>query len=561
MDQAAMESRSLIDDLPPELLMEILSHLSWRQQLDVRRVSRQWLEVVDACLAHHQELHIDIEDHDTGLNTERLLNLLKSTPVLRRLYVSDRYCDDSEKLDISPASVDQLCDSCPRLELLSLDCRMDEAAVETLLRRLPGLRSLHLHLQWPNIEGDCLSLLPVELQSLSLHFGLIVVLKYGSLHHLRRCRQLRQLDLSKNLIASEELAVVPSACPQLERLSVDNCWRMTGGWLSELRCCPQLRELDLAFTWVLGEELSAVVASCPQLERLSVAGCHRLTWDWLRELRHCPRLRDLDLSKTSVSDRELEALVVACPQLERLVTMNCYRILGDSLPKLRDCPWLKELVISGIGTPGMKLDLSSVLTACDRLERLGVAYTNTNPMLTFPAISLPGLTHLDLSGTRTDDNTFRRLPDLLPGLRDLRVNNCKKLTNSGLASVLPRLISLQVLDLRKTEAASIETAPSLNGLPLKALAFDFPWALSVSAVLQSCPSLTLLDLTEIKFDNAKRMADDLVKYPLPTHREVTLIVDGGTAVKMLTAKLPKNIRVIRNRCNLWEKRVGWNYGH
>ena len=557
MDQAAMETRSLIDNLPPELLMEILSHLSWRQQLDVRRVSRQWLEVVDACLAHRQELHIDIEDHDTGLNTERLLNLLKSMPVLRRLYVSDRYCDDSEKLDISPASVDQLCDSCPRLELVSLDCTMDEAAVETLLRRLPGLRSLHL--KRFKIEGDCLSLLPAELQSMSLHFFGLGTRKYGCLEHLSSCRQLRTLDLSGNLIASEELAVVPSACPQLERLSVANCWAMTGGWLSELRCCPQLRDLDLTCTWVLGEELSAVVASCPQLERLSVAGCSRLTWDWLRELRHCPRLRDLNLSTTRVSNRELEALVVACPQLERLVMVNCIRVLGDCLPKLRDCPWLKELVISGIGMPGMKFDLSGVLTACDRLERLGVAYTNTNPMLTFPAISLPGLTHLDLTGSRTDDNTFRRLPDLLPGLRDLRVNNCKKLTNSGLASVLPRLISLQVLDLRKTEAASIKTAPSLNGLPLKALAFDFPGAQSVSAVLQSCPSLTLLHLTEIKFDNAERMADDLVKYPLPTHREVTLIVDGGTEVKMLTAKLPKNIRVIRNRCNLWEERVGWNY--
>ena len=557
-----METRPPIEELPPALLMEILSQLSWREQLGVRRVSHQWLEAVDACLAHRQELNICSDYLDTVLNTERLLKLLQNMPALKRFYVSDHYCDDSKKLEFSPTSVDQLCDSCPQLELVSLDCRLDEGAVETLLRRLPGLRSLHLDLKRSEIEGECLSLLPVELRSISLK-GSVGQYATLNIHHLRRCRQLHQLDLSGNIV-SGELAVVVASCPQLERLSVTNCRWLIGDWIPALKHCPQLCQLDLSRTMLHAEDLAAALAACPQLERLSVAHCISLTGTWLPELRHCPRLRDLDLSQVfSIMSEDLAVAVTACPQLERLLVTWCRDLTGDWLPELRHCPWLQELDISGLHSE--ELDLSTVLTACSRLERLRFI-DMLDPLAAIPEISLPGVTHLDLSRTFTDDDTLLRLPDLMPNLRDLRLVSCKIISNSGLAGVLPRLTSLEVLHLIDTpsggygaDAEKPNTAvSSLKGLPLRMLAYDYPGDMAVSDVLQHCPSLRvmLLELTLMNPGSARQIVAGLAKNPLPTDRSVILIAGTG-AVEILASELPKNIRVLRNRPGHWERYVGW----
>ena len=263
-----MAARSSIDQLPPELLMDILSQLSWKQQLGVRRVSHQWLEVVDACLAHRQELDINSNDRSAGLNTERLLSLLQSMPALRRLCIEDEFVKYKirRSLVVGLISVDQMCDNCPQLQEVSLYCQLDDADVETLLRRLPGLRSLHLNMTV--MRGKSLSLLPAALQSLSLYASQRI--KSVSLRHLTRCPQLRDLDLSHTKVRSEDLAAASASWPQLERLVVDGCHMLTGDWLSALRPCSRLRDLDLSDTTVRSEELAAAVVTCPQLERLAV---------------------------------------------------------------------------------------------------------------------------------------------------------------------------------------------------------------------------------------------------------------------------------------------------
>ena len=418
-----MAARSPADELLIELKVQILSHLSWRQQLGVRCVSRQWKAAVDVCLAHRQELHISVDDLlETDLNTERLQILLQSMPALRRLRV----------------------DGC------FPECGLEEAGVETLLRLLPGLRSLDL--PHNKAEGSCLSQLPAGLQSLSLYYASQINL--DNFRHLTRCSQLQHLDLSGTRVRSEEMAAVVVACPQLERLAVAGCFRLTGGWLSELRRCPQLQDLD-------------------------------------------------------ISD------------------------LVDENP-----------------------DLSGVLTCCRRLERLRVARIH-NPLLALPSTSLPGLTHLDLSETDTEDDTFRRLPDLLPGLRDLRLEKCKQLTCSGLASSLPRFTGLQVLDMRRTGQSSTEAMLSLlSGLPLTALAYDYCYGNRVSNVLRVCPTLTLLNPTGMDAGFAGWIAADLANDPRLAAREVTLIVDQH-AVNMMASNLPQSYRLVEDKPGRWKTRVGW----
>ena len=484
-----------INALPPELLMEILSQLSWRQQLGVRRVSHQWLAAVDACLVRRQELKLSRRDQQVGLTTERLLNLLQSMPALKRLYVNDQWLENTDLVVGGLMSVDQLCDNCPQLQAIHLSCELDDAGVGTLLRRLPGLRSLKLYRIIA--EGDCLSLLPAELQSVSLSAAMRI--KSASLRHLTRCQQLRELDLYYMKEAlSEDLAVVVSACPQLERLSVKGCDKLTGDWLPKLRRCPQLRDLDLSHTLVRNENLVAAMAACPQLERLTAAMCSQLTGDWLTGLKHCPRLRDLDLSHTTVrSSKKLAAAVAACPQLERLVVKRCYDWLTwDWLPQLSSCPQLRDLDLSN--TNVQSEDLAAMMAACPQLERLVVAYCEELKGDWLPELRhCPRLRDLDLRLTYVKSGNLAAMAAACPQLERLSVARCPEMTGDWMPE-LRRCPQLRDLNLSNTNVRSKDLAAAVVACPqLERLAVVYCPGLKDDWLpeLRHCPRLRDLDLS------------------------------------------------------------------
>ena len=259
-----MAARPSLDDLPPELLEEILSRLSWRQQLAVRRVSRRWQQASEACLARRRELHISEADvRHSSINTDMLLKALQAMPALRRLCLASchRYWQqrrEDAKMEvyrflcsgtISAAqnlnrrkscfmdialylpSVERLCDSCPQLQEVSLHCLVGESGVEKLLRRLPQLCSLHLTAV-PEDESR-LSLLPGRLQALSLSRRTGPDL--SGLRETVRYPQLRELHLLEGSVKREQFVAMLVACPGLERLSVAYCHGQTLEWLPQ---CP-----------------------------------------------------------------------------------------------------------------------------------------------------------------------------------------------------------------------------------------------------------------------------------------------------------------------------------
>ena len=501
LGQTAMAARSSIDQLPPELLMEILSQLSWRQQLGVRRVSHQWLDAVDACLSHRQELNIS---GHLRLNTEKLLNLLQSMPALRRISIGELYFRTRSYIG-GIISADQLCDSCPQLQEISLEFTLDDAGVETLLRRLPSLRSLHL--EDIIAVGECLlSLPPAELQSLSLsHLSCPV-----SLYHMTRCRQLRNLDLSNAMVQSEDLAATVAAWSQLERLSVARCWELKGSWLPKLSSCPKLRDLDLSGTKVRSKDLAAMVAVCPQLERLSVAGCWELKGSWLPKLSSCPKLRDLDLSGTKVRSEELAAMVAVCPQLERLTVADCYDPTGAWLPELRHCPRLRDLDLSN--TKVRSEELAAMVAVCPQLERLTVADCHDPTGAWLPELRhCPRLRDLDLSDTKVRSEELAAMVAVCPQLEQLLVARCWELKGSW----LPKLSScpkLRDLDLSGTKVRSEELAAVAAACPqLQRLSVAGCGDLTGAWLpeLRHCPRLRDLDLsyyTEVRSEELAAMA-------------------------------------------------------
>ena len=331
-------------ELPPELLVEILSRLSCRQLLIARRVSGCWRAAAETALTRCQELDITRADFLRGLDAEMLESLLQKMPSLKRLSVDgrspgggllhvdlvSRHCRRLEELRLVSFLVDasfvgQLCESCPRLRVVSLRCSLDEVSVETLLRRLPGVRSLHL--AGTRAVGDCLSLLPAELRTLTLPDAIHIQPVHFS--NLTRCTQLRELDLSRTKVRSDDLAGVLAACPLLERLAVLFCLELdlTPAWVQRLSDRPQLQELRISH--LTGgvryqSALSDVLATCTRVQRLALTGLrhpHRyLTAENLPSLTH------LDLSDSSVRNATLRQLPDRLPALRHLRLFNCRQL-------------------------------------------------------------------------------------------------------------------------------------------------------------------------------------------------------------------------------------------
>ena len=78
-----MGDRCLVDELPAELLLAVLSLLDWRQQMGVRRVSHRWRAAADACLARRRQLCTSEEDFDGDISAEKLEQVLQRMPALR----------------------------------------------------------------------------------------------------------------------------------------------------------------------------------------------------------------------------------------------------------------------------------------------------------------------------------------------------------------------------------------------------------------------------------------------------------------------------------------------
>ena len=377
------------DDLPAELWMEILSLLSWRQQVGIRRVSRRWLAAVDACLARRRELDIAEEDvHRASFDALILLSPLQSMPALRRLCIISRptkkkACynrayvsgvDDIEHgLPMSRLDVRKLCVSCPHLEEVVLDCELDETGVETLLRRLPGLRSLHL--EGAKAEGRWLSLLPTSLQCLRLPWTR--PMKLADYRHFSRCPQLRELDLSRIEVTDDQLATVLSACPLLERLSVIACPRLSALSLPNVARCTLLRDLDVSG---LGDEynpgpspdlcdMSGVLNSCRRLKRLRLA----YTREWLSEgaVVTPTGITHLDLSHTWMMDYTFSRVSELMPNVRDLRLSGCSHLSSRGLA--RGLVLLTNLQVLDISH--LDRDIHRILYFISRLPLRALAFT------------------------------------------------------------------------------------------------------------------------------------------------------------------------------------------
>ncbi|KNA14613.1 hypothetical protein SOVF_105790 [Spinacia oleracea] len=314
-------------------------------------------------------------------------------------------------------------------------------------------------------------------------------------HMLRRlaCRfsQLHELDLSQSLsrsfgVTDSDLSVIATGFPclrilllcnckgitdtglaaigsnlhSLQSLDVSHCRKVTDKGLSAVTLgCNDLRSLHLTgCRFVTDGTLKSLSENCHKLEELVLQGCTTITDSGLAILvTGCRQLKHLDLNKcTHVGDAGISTVSEACAgSLRTLKIRDCYKVGDDAISILaKVCKNIETLIIGGcrdITDESIKLlafychyslknlrmdwclsitdsSVCSILTNCRKLEALDVGCCE-----------------------EVSDGAFGGLgrgDDYAVNLKVLKVNNCPKITVSGIAVILDSCKLMEYLDVR-----------------------------------------------------------------------------------------------------------------
>ena len=363
-----------ISDLPPEILLHILSYLSPDQLYQVKDVCLKWQSAFKTCLSRVKILQSTWPDKI--YTNESLQMLLPHMPALRTINIANkekarldlelvsRHCRQLAEIDLSSfrVTVDglhRLCLFCPRLQVVTM-YSSDAACVEVVLSHQPQLRKLTL-LQ-PRIDRDsdrglaCLSCLPASLEWLHIsdwHRYSFELRSDDVIRLLSRCERLRVLELENvSRLQATGLRPVLNSCRRLERRSLRGSPVWGQDSLRPLAACANLLELDLSeLQRVQPAELAAGLAGCVRLERLTAAALSSHPLEQCLPRDGLPTLRHLSVPHSlapAVTDDTLERLRVLAPGLQSLDVSFCRSLTEPGLRQLSRLLELRALLVAGV---------------------------------------------------------------------------------------------------------------------------------------------------------------------------------------------------------------------
>ena len=320
-----------LDNLPLEILLEIVSRLDCRSLRSLFLTSRRCRDAVSSHLAQLRVLHIRDSDIEGVVKTSAdLAVMLVQMKSLRALFL-ESWFDSKDvlealvacswswpflyrlvlELDEYPADLlERLCAGCESLTEVKLGEAANDQAVEAVLTGRPDLLVLDVCTDDPesrrNLVGDCFALLPTKLRSLAVECA---HLRSSAVRELARCGELRSLKLDQvKELLPEDLATGLAGCVRLERLhlmfryeSVSDCLPPAG--------MPALRRLELLYCDLLDSDLQQLVLRLPNLQSVCLKYCDGSTQHGLAQLGKLPALSSLNLYQTEgVSDWALAHL-------------------------------------------------------------------------------------------------------------------------------------------------------------------------------------------------------------------------------------------------------------
>lgn len=224
---------------------------------------------------------------------------------------------------------------------------------------------------------------------------------------------------------------------ELTFLSLKSCRSVSDeGFKLVFASCQSLTALDLSFCELLTDNaLQAMAKSCCALESLDLTACRFITDAGCGSISRLRSLTELDLSLCNkVTDLGIQAIVrSAGPRLRSLNLGDIRQMSNISVQLVADhCSSLRSLSIAG-SMKVMDLDVGDVCKHALLLQSLNLRACR-----------------------RLTDGCLKYIGNLLrlqhrkghPPLTSLDLGGCSRLTDDGVATILPSCSSLTHLDLR-----------------------------------------------------------------------------------------------------------------
>ena len=160
------------------------------------------------------------------------------------------------------------------------DCvAVDDLGLRALGLTCKNLETLHMR--------RCSRITDVGMQHIASHCLKLKELSISDCHKVRDfslkeiakyCSLLRYLSLMRCAVTDAGIKVIGKGCSNLRYLNIRGCTGVTDvGVIHIAQNCLKLRSLDVGKCDITNNSLSALGIHCPQLKRLSIKGCSRLT--------------------------------------------------------------------------------------------------------------------------------------------------------------------------------------------------------------------------------------------------------------------------------------------
>ena len=317
----------------------------------------------------------------------------------------------------------------------------------------------------------------------------------GLVNILQKTRnQLKDLKLAKLGVTGYGLAGLQ--LPHLEKLALLLCSEVTETGFGNLvqMSGSELKEFQLGGSKVTGDALEGLGVQFPQLEILGLRNCGKLTETGLVNILQMSgsQLKEFDLAGSKVQSLEaLGGLALQFPELEILRLQNCseltetglVNLLQMSTNKLKALKLSSNGKVTGDGLRGLARQFPDLeclgLQNCSKLTESG--------LVNMLKMSGSKLKELSLAGNQLTGDELEELALQFPHLEVLGLHSCSKLTETGLINIL-QMCGEQLKDLQL--AGSKVTGEALGGLADK-----FPHLKILG--LQNCSQVTETGLVNL----------------------------------------------------------------